>query len=516
MTSRRPQSPLILFQRFKCSKIAQVREQDVDDCSPETIHALIMATPGLEDYSSEAVRQLTPDDVKDLRRIKIRSALLRSRVSPKYATTSAGGNNGLGFMEMNKMMSASWKVIDDFGSSVFEEMVKEGRSDAAQATARIAYPSGWEAPRIVPPTSLPTKLITPQRFGDDAAAQRGAKMAHSPASAERTEDPEPVSEDDGLNLVQEVTFPRQLMDVIEHQSTKGGAVTASSERVLDWLPSGDAFIIRDKVVLEKEVLPKHFSAKCKFMSFVRKLYRWGFRQLEKDSRGILIFSHSNFVRGDKKRCLKMRSVVKKPSAREQQGFSSSGGIMTRGVFSPPNLHALRAFGSSTSPSSSGQYYRMGPSGGGMRGFQGPPSVAGDRWAPLPPSHQMYPFRGEGGGMMNPSDGMGYGGSPPSRGMGGMTSTDMFEAALRLERLEQRERKQRKMQMMDMLHGSRDLYSTSSSFNLPPPAIGRKKGSGGNPILGRMSDVELAYEMMKQDSRMEALQALDMTKRTSMR
>jgi len=509
MTSRRPQSPFSLFQRFKRSKIAQVREQDAGGCSPETIHALIMATPGLEDYSSEAVGQLTPDDVKDLRRIKIRSALLRSRVSPKYASASAGGNNGLGFMETNKLMSASWKAIDDFGSSVFEEMAEEGRSDAAQATARTASPSGWEASRTLPPKSLPTKLITPQLSGDDAAAQRDAKMAHSPASAKRTEEPEPVSEDDGHNLVQEVTFPRQLMDVIEHQSTKGGAVTVSGERVLEWLPSGDAFIIRDKVVLEKEVLPRHFSAKCKFMSFVRKLYRWGFRQLEKDSRGILIFSHSNFVRGDKKRCLKMRSIVKKPSAREQQGFSASGGIMTGGVLSPPNdMHALRAFGASNSPSSTGQYYRMGPSGGGgcMREFQRP--VAGDRWAPLPPSRQFYPYRGEGGGMMNPSDGMGYCGSPPSRRMGGMTSTEMFEAALRLERLEERERKQRKMEMLQ----SRDVYSTSSSINLPPPAMGRKKGSGGNPVLGRMSDVELAYEMMKQDSQMRAYQALEMAKR----
>ena len=67
------------------------------------------------------------------------------------------------------------------------------------------------------------------------------------------------------------TFPQQLMDVIDQEAKEGA--TVNGERVLDWLPSGDGFIIRDKAIMEKEVLPRHFTAKCKFMSFVRKLYR---------------------------------------------------------------------------------------------------------------------------------------------------------------------------------------------------------------------------------------------------
>ena len=71
---------------------------------------------------------------------------------------------------------------------------------------------------------------------------------------------------------QEATFPQQLMDMIEKETTSGNT-TPNDEKVLEWLPNGDAFIIRDKSLLEKEVLPKYFNAKCKFMSFVRKLYR---------------------------------------------------------------------------------------------------------------------------------------------------------------------------------------------------------------------------------------------------
>ena len=72
----------------------------------------------------------------------------------------------------------------------------------------------------------------------------------------------------------EATFPQQLMDVIEHE-TKNGALTTSGERVIEWLPTAenDQFIIRDKKIFEKQLLPKYFNAKCKFMSFIRKLYR---------------------------------------------------------------------------------------------------------------------------------------------------------------------------------------------------------------------------------------------------
>ena len=45
------------------------------------------------------------------------------------------------------------------------------------------------------------------------------------------------------------------------------------------------------------------------------LYRWGFRQIKKDfNSGKMIFKHKHFTRGDKKKCLAMRSIVnvKKP------------------------------------------------------------------------------------------------------------------------------------------------------------------------------------------------------------
>ena len=67
-------------------------------------------------------------------------------------------------------------------------------------------------------------------------------------------------------------FPQYLMDVIELESQR------EKPCILEWAEGGEAFRIRDKIQLERIVLPKHFGKnvdnyKCKFMSFVRKLYR---------------------------------------------------------------------------------------------------------------------------------------------------------------------------------------------------------------------------------------------------
>ena len=83
---------------------------------------------------------------------------------------------------------------------------------------------------------------------------------------------------------QEETFPQQLMNLLESETcddidaircptTAHNVMNGNvGEKVIELLID-DSFIIRDKITLEQEVLPKYFDDKCKFMSFVRKLYR---------------------------------------------------------------------------------------------------------------------------------------------------------------------------------------------------------------------------------------------------
>ena len=64
-------------------------------------------------------------------------------------------------------------------------------------------------------------------------------------------------------------------------------------------------------------------------------YRWGFRQVEKSSLSGMKFLHPHFIRGDKRRCLLLRSTVNKPL----KPLSQPAALPQTGVVDvPPSLN----------------------------------------------------------------------------------------------------------------------------------------------------------------------------------
>jgi hypothetical protein len=77
-----------------------------------------------------------------------------------------------------------------------------------------------------------------------------------------------------------------------------------------WLPEGKSFVVRNPDEFARQVVPKFFKA-TKFSSFTRKLYRWGFRQI---NRGIgpddpVIFGNEFFDRDNEALMSQMRSIT---------------------------------------------------------------------------------------------------------------------------------------------------------------------------------------------------------------
>jgi hypothetical protein len=77
-----------------------------------------------------------------------------------------------------------------------------------------------------------------------------------------------------------------------------------------WLPEGKSFVVRNPDEFARNVIPKYFKA-TKFSSFTRKLYRWGFRQI---NRGIgpddpVIFGNDYFERDNESLMSQMRSIT---------------------------------------------------------------------------------------------------------------------------------------------------------------------------------------------------------------
>jgi len=113
-----------------------------------------------------------------------------------------------------------------------------------------------------------------------------------------------------------LTFPEKLMNLMK-EADKHDPKTFC----IAWLPDGKTFIIRDPEEFTRKVLLNFFKA-TKFSSFTRKLYRWGFRQV---NRGIgpddpIIFGNESFQRDKEELMANMRSVTA-ASTRKQEKSS---------------------------------------------------------------------------------------------------------------------------------------------------------------------------------------------------
>jgi len=88
------------------------------------------------------------------------------------------------------------------------------------------------------------------------------------------------------------TFPQRLMDMISYKGSQG---------IISWTMEGNAFIIMDETLLSKQLLTIFFK-KTKYLSFIRKINRWGFKRvLTGENTGA--FYHESFLRDQPQRCL---------------------------------------------------------------------------------------------------------------------------------------------------------------------------------------------------------------------
>jgi hypothetical protein len=109
------------------------------------------------------------------------------------------------------------------------------------------------------------------------AADGGQSLSSWPRNAKalrcnEDEDDHDDDNNDNVNttrLRHKATFPQKLIQVIEKEARDGAKV--GGKPVLDWGKEGKSFLIRDKAMFKRRVLPRHFTAKYKFMSFIWKL-----------------------------------------------------------------------------------------------------------------------------------------------------------------------------------------------------------------------------------------------------
>ena len=126
-----------LFYRFKRFKILQALEEAGNNFSEEErskhiVTAIVAATPGLESYPSLIGRTFlsSSSNVKELRRNEIHAVFHHENLSPKKRIRAhhrgpLGGH--INTHELTRLISASWKDLDNFSRSIFDELANESK-----------------------------------------------------------------------------------------------------------------------------------------------------------------------------------------------------------------------------------------------------------------------------------------------------------------------------------------------------------------------------------------------------
>ena len=281
----RPLSAYNLYYTYRRQKMIEAFANVANPVTQDDVCAISITPAGLENEKVDDTKTMSPDKLNALRRKNIRQELepqlqvlsLRWR----HTAYKQGSLRGvISFVDLAKLMVASWKNCDEFSKNVFEQLAKEGREIREYLEELSAEPT--KEPQAQVKNNEPSHYMkwfhdTKKLYPPEPSKKRQRSKSAKKAQTTKEDNTSPSQTHAGSTQKSKISVKKAQRTNEKHIKNEE-SVASSSKDDLTFVEGGgihdvevaDSIVQLSKKNQTQESAPKHYGSRVNQMCALSK------------------------------------------------------------------------------------------------------------------------------------------------------------------------------------------------------------------------------------------------------